>query len=77
MIDEKITAGTWVRTVVLALTLANELLTAAGRAPLPIGTGEAAQLLSALAAAAASLWAWWKNNSFTRPARLGDAADLQ
>lgn len=66
--NHAVTVGTIIRTVVLALALVNQILTAAGASPLPIDDETAAQLISTVATVAASLAAWWKNNSFTAEA---------
>lgn len=66
--NHAVTVGTIIRTVVLVLALANQILTAAGASPLPIDDETAAQLISTVATVAASLAAWWKNNSFTAEA---------
>lgn len=67
-----ITKGTIIRTVCLVLALINQGLTMAGRSPLPIDDELVNDLLSMIFTAAAALWAWWKNNSFTQPALVGD-----
>ena len=72
----KIKAETWVRTAVLILALLNTLLSAWGKNPLPFSEEESYQAISAAVTAAVSLWAWWKNNSFT-PAALEADAVLQ
>lgn len=61
------------RTVVLALALVNQLLSAAGKSPLPIDSASVEQWVTAGITTAAALWAWWENNSFTQPALKGDA----
>lgn len=65
--------ATAARTVVLALALANQLLSAAGKSPLPIDSAAVEQWVSAGLTTAAALWAWWKNNSFTSEAMEADA----
>lgn len=71
--NQKIDTGTIVRTVVLVAALANQVLTIAGKSPLPFDDVQIAEGVSTLLTAAASLWAWWKNNSFTLAARQADA----
>ena len=66
--NHAVTVGTIIRTVVLVIALVNQILTAAGASPLPIDDETAAQLISTVATVAASLAAWWKNNSFTAEA---------
>ena len=68
----KIEKGTIVRTVVLAVALVNQGLTISGRNPLPFTTEEVGQGVSMVLTVGASLWAWWKNNSFTQAAIAAD-----
>ena len=68
----KIEPSTIARTVVLALALANQLLSASGKSPLPIDSASVEQWVTAGLTTAAALWAWWKNNSFTTAAIAGD-----
>lgn len=72
-IDTKqITTGTIIRTLCLVLALANQILTVCGKAPLPITDAQVADMMALIATVGASLWAWWKNNSFTEHAIAGD-----
>ena len=64
--------STIVRTVVLFLTLVNSILTVSGINPLPFSEDELYEIVSGIATIAASLWAWWENNSFTRAAIKAD-----
>jgi SPP1 family holin len=68
----KIEKGTIVRTVVLAVALVNQGLTISGRNPLPFTNEEVGQGVSMVLTVGASLWAWWKNNSFTQAAIAAD-----
>lgn len=68
----KIETGTIVRTAVLAFALANQALVISGNNPLPFTEDEVGQAVSMTITAAASLWAWWKNNSFTQAAITAD-----
>lgn len=63
---------TIVRTIVLILALVNHALTMAGKTPLPIADEEIADVVAYVFTTAASLWAWWKNNSFTKNAIAAD-----
>lgn len=63
---------TIIRTAVLILALANNALMIAGKSPLPISDETLAQVISFIFTTAAALWAWWKNNSFTRAALKAD-----
>ena len=68
----KVSAATITRTAVLGLALTNQLLSAAGKPVLPVESAQLEQVVSAGLTVAASLWGWWKNNSFTRPALEAD-----
>lgn len=63
---------TIVRTVVLALAIINRVLVSTGHSPLPFESEETAELVADLITIAAALWAWWKNNSFTKNAIEAD-----
>lgn len=65
--------ATVARTAVLALALINQLLSAAGKSPLPIDSAQAEQWVSAGLTTAAAVWAWWQNNSFTPEAIEADS----
>lgn len=69
---KKISKETIIRTGVLILTLANTLLSAFGKNPLPFGENDIYQAVSAICTVAATVWAWWKNNSFTSAALKAD-----
>jgi len=64
----KPTAATVTRTVILVLAIANNALALAGKSPLPFDNEEVGTVVSFLFTTAASLAAWWKNNSFTETA---------
>ena len=72
-IDTKqITTGTIVRTLCLILALTNQVMTVCGKTPLPITDAQVADAVALIATVGASLWSWWKNNSFTEHAIAGD-----
>lgn len=64
---------TIIRTVVLLISLLNQLLTVFGKNPLPFSDTAVYEGVSLLCTVGASLWAWWKNNSFTSAAIAADA----
>lgn len=68
----KIKAATIARTAVLALALANQILSVAGLSPLPIDSATLEPWVTTGLTTAAALWAWWKNNSFTPEAIRAD-----
>ena len=74
--NTNITAGTIARTICLALALTNQILSATGHAVLPIEDAQVETLVTTGLTVAASLAAWWKNNSFT-PAAIKADADLK
>lgn len=63
-----VSTDTWVRTIVLIAALLNQVLTALGKNPLPVSDDELYTTISSVVTVAASVWAWWKNNSFTKAA---------
>lgn len=73
MQNNGVSTPTIIRTVVLILALVNNCLTMAGLSPLPIEDEQLAELLSQIFMIGSALWAWWKNNSFTKAAQTGDA----
>lgn len=70
----KISAGAIARTACLALALTNQLLSAAGKPVLPIEDAQVETLVTTGLTVAASVAAWWKNNSFTPAAIKADEA---
>lgn len=68
----KIEPATIARTAVLALALANQVLSVAGLSPLPIDSATIEPWVTTGLTTAAALWAWWKNNSFTPEAIRAD-----
>ncbi len=63
---------TILRTAVLVVALVNSVLTLLGKNPLPFSEEESYEMFSMLATAAASIWSWWENNSFTEAAIRAD-----
>ena len=72
IMNNSISTGTIIRTVVLVLALINNCLTMAGHSPLPIEDEQLTELLSMVFTIGAALVAWWKNNSFTSAAIAAD-----
>lgn len=68
----KIKKETIIRTIVLLLALANQVLAICGKNAIPITEDEVYQLVTLLVTIASTLWAWWKNNSFTQEALQAD-----
>ena len=63
---------TIIRTTVLVIALLNQILTSTGHDILPISDEEVSQVISLAFTIGASIWAWWKNNSFTKAAIEAD-----
>lgn len=62
----------WVRTIVLIVALINQGLNMAGLDVLPFAEEQVADAVTTLFTVVASIWAWWKNNSFTNKAQEAD-----
>lgn len=70
--NSNVSIGTIARTACLALALTNQVLTCFGVQILPISDDELNSLVTTGLTVATSLAAWWKNNSFTTAAKIGD-----
>ena len=68
----KVSTATIVRTVCLAIALANQLLSATGHSVIPIDNDTVQQLVSAGATVVTAIISWWYNNSFTTAALEAD-----
>lgn len=68
----KISAGTIARTIILALALVNQLLSATGHAVIPIEDETIESLVSYIVTVVVAIWTYWKNNSWTQAALRGD-----
>lgn len=60
------------RTIVLFIALANQVLAIAGKEVFPVTEDQVYQIVTLVATIGASVWAWWKNNSFTKAAIEAD-----
>lgn len=67
-----IKADTIIRTTILIVALINQILTSTGHSILPITDEQISEIVTLIFTVAASLWAWWKNNSFTKNAIQAD-----
>ena len=63
---------TIIRTIVLALALTNQVLTSLGKSIIPITDDQVTELITLAITIGTSIWAWWKNNSFTKEAIQAD-----
>ena len=65
-------ANTIARTIVLFLALANQVMVAVGWSPVELEEESVYTLVSTIATLVTAIWAWWKNNSFTKAAIKAD-----
>ena len=72
MENTNVSAGTIARTICLGLALTNQILSATGHPVLPIEDAQVETLVTTGLTVVTSLVAWWKNNSFTKPAIKAD-----
>ena len=68
----KVKKETVLRTIILFVAIANQILTSCGKNPLPFSEDEIYQMLSLVLTTVSALVAWWKNNSFTNEALEAD-----
>lgn len=68
----RIKPETIIRTIVLILALANQILAVYGKEAIPITEDEVYQAVTLIVTVASALWAWWKNNSYTQAAIKAD-----
>lgn len=69
---KNIKTETIIRTVVLIVALINQILAIAGKDTLPIYESDITQIITLAVTIGSTLWAWWKNNSFTHNAIKAD-----
>ena len=72
--ENKVSASTIIRTVILAIALFNQVLTSFGKNPLPISESDLYNVLTEIFTIVAAIVAWWENNSFTKAAIAADRA---
>lgn len=63
---------TVIRTIVLFIALLNQILAVMGKEAFPITEDQVYQSVTLVITIIAAVWAWWRNNSFTRHACLAD-----
>ena len=69
---KNIDKGTIARTVAVFAVLINQFLFIFGKEQLPFTEDEIYQAITVVSTVGATLWAWWKNNSFTKAAIEAD-----
>lgn len=70
--ENMVKTETIIRTIILILALANQVLAICGKEKIPITDDDIYQLVTLIITIGSALWAWWKNNSFTLPAIKAD-----
>lgn len=68
-----ISAGTIARTICLVLAIINQVLLIFGKRAIEFVDEDIYQIVSTIFMIVTAVVAWWKNNSFTKAARLADA----
>lgn len=69
---KKVKPDTIIRTIILIIALTNQALAIMGKEAIPVTDDQVYQLVTLVITIIASLWTWWKNNSFTLPAIKAD-----
>ena len=69
---KNVKTDTIIRTIVLIIALVNQGLAIFGREAFPITEDQVYQVVTVVATIASAVWAWWKNNSFTKNAIEAD-----
>lgn len=72
MNEERINPDTIARTIVLILALINQTLAIFGKERLPFVESDIYQIVSFVVTIIIAFRTWWKNNSFTKAAIIGD-----
>ncbi len=69
---KNISKDTIIRTLILIVALANQVLAVFGKETLPFSDDMIYQVVSLVATVGSATWSWWKNNSFTPEAIEAD-----
>ena len=67
-----VTVQTWARTIVLLLALVSQLCVILGKRSEAIDVDQWQEYVTYALTVIGSIWAWWKNNSFTQQAQDAD-----
>lgn len=68
-----VTVQTWARTLVLLLALISQLCVILGKRTEAIDVDRWQEYVTYAITVIGSVWAWWKNNSFTKDAQVADS----
>ena len=69
---KNVKVDTIIRTIVLIIALFNQGLAIFGKDAFPITEDQVYQVVTIIATIGSAVWAWWKNNSFTKNAIEAD-----
>ena len=69
----KVQKGTIIRTIILVIALVNQIAIAAGHTTLQLDDATVTTLVNTSFTVVTAVWAFWKNNSFTKRALKADA----
>lgn len=67
-----VSVQTWTRTAVLLIALVSQLLVIIGKKSHAVDIDQTTEIVSYVFTSLSAIWAWWKNNSFTRYAQIAD-----
>lgn len=67
-----VSAQTWARTLVLIIALVNQILVIVGKRTGTLDIEQWQEYVTYALTVIGSVWAWWKNNSFTDKAQQAD-----
>ena len=67
-----VSVQTWARTIVLILALVSQLCVILGKRSEAIDVDQWQEYVTYALTVISSIWAWWKNNSFTDKAQNAD-----
>lgn len=67
-----VSAQTWARTLVLLIALVSQILVVFGKSDTAADVDTLQEKATMILTLVASVWSWWKNNSFTDKAQQGD-----
>ena len=69
---KNVKTDTIVRTIVLIIALINQGLAIFGKEIFPVTEDQVYQVVTLIVTIGSAVWAWWKNNSFTKNAIEAD-----
>lgn len=72
--DLAVSIETKIRTALFFVAWINQIFAFVGAPTLNLDFSEVYGVVSSVVVFGVSIWAWWKNNSFTVPALVGDVA---